>query len=150
MKKLTVIALSLIAAGAAMADGLSRQQVVAELQRARSAGELTQWQSENPEAFGRATVAGGSQTSRAAVLADLKQARANGELERVDSESYGPSVAFTSTKSRSEVLAELQRARANGELQLRNGDHSDYPHLAALKQHQPANELLAGQPASAR
>jgi hypothetical protein len=152
MKKLSVIALALFAAGAAMADGLSREQVVAELVRARNAGELQAQQSENPEAFGRAVVAAGPSTSRAVVQADLKQARDSGALAAQSRESYGhlQPVSTGSTKSRAEVVAELQRARANGELEPINS-YPGYSHLASLAK--PAREaapVLAGQPKSAQ
>ncbi|HEX2013536.1 MAG TPA: DUF4148 domain-containing protein, partial [Roseateles sp.] len=91
MKKLSVIALSLLAAGAAMAQGLTREQVVADLERARNAGELAVWNTENPEAFGR-LVDSRSNTTRVAVVAELQRARASGEIARIDSESYGQSV----------------------------------------------------------
>jgi Domain of unknown function (DUF4148) len=152
MKKLTVVALALLAAGAAMADGLSREQVVAELQRARNAGELQAQQSENPDAFGRAAIAAGPGASRAAVLADLKQARDSGVLAAQSRESYGHLQPLTtaSTKSRAEVVAELQRARANGELEAVNS-YAGYAHLASLSA--PAREaapVLAGQPKAAQ
>ncbi|HEX2010266.1 MAG TPA: hypothetical protein VJN44_04940 [Roseateles sp.] len=150
MKKLTVIALSLIAAGAAMADGLSREQVVAELQRARAADELVLLNSENPEAFGRGKISTASKTNRAAVLAELTQARAAGELERVDSESYGTPIALGSTRSRTDVVAELQRARANGQLDTVNGDRSDYQLAALTKTPQSDSKLLAGNPVNAQ
>jgi len=75
LKKLTVVALSLLAAGAAMAEGLSREQVVAELVRARQSGELQAMQSENPDAFGRAQIALGGK-SATALAANTKAAEA--------------------------------------------------------------------------
>jgi hypothetical protein len=146
MKKLTVIALALLSAGAAMADGLSREQVVAELQRARNAGELVAWNSENPEAFGRSLVASGSALSREAVRAELQTARASGEQARIDIESYSPSIAVGSTTSRAEVVAELARARASGEVNPAHLNKGGYAHLAALRAPAVApRELLAGQ-----
>jgi Domain of unknown function (DUF4148) len=149
MKKLTVIALTLLAAGASMANGLTREEVVAELVRARNAGELTVYQSENPEAFGRSLVATGSPVSRAAVLADLQRARQSGELARRDSESYsGPVVSIASIRSRAEVLAELDAARASGELDILNSNNPDSARLAAVK---PVTaQILAGQPKTAQ
>jgi hypothetical protein len=118
MKKLTVVALfSLLSTGAALADGLSREQVVAELVRARSAGELVAQNSENPEAFGRALIATGSTTSRATVQAELQRARKHGELQGRDAESGTVPSVTVSTTTRAEVRAELQRARVSGELQ---------------------------------
>ncbi|MCX2862560.1 hypothetical protein OOZ63_11980 [Paucibacter sp. PLA-PC-4] len=118
MKKLTVIALfSLLSTGAALADGLSREQVVTELQRARAAGELLALHGENPDAIGRTVIAAGSTTSRAAVLAELQRARNAGELQGRDAESYSLPTIAGSSKSRAEVIAELQQARARGQLQ---------------------------------
>ncbi len=118
MKKLTVVALfSLLSTGAALADGLSREQVVAELVRARTAGELVVQQTENPDAFGRAVIATGPTTSRATVQAELQRARAAGELRGRDAESSTVSSVTISAKTRAEVSAELQQARARGELQ---------------------------------
>jgi Domain of unknown function (DUF4148) len=148
MKKLTLIALALLSAGAAMADGLSREQVVAELQRARNSGELAQLNSENPEAFGRSLSASGPARSREAVLAELQAARASGELERARVESYVPAVASSSTKSRAEVVAELDAARAAGEVNPAHLNKGGYAYLAS--QRRPASTprpLLAGQAA---
>jgi len=153
MKKLTVIALSLLTAGAAMAQGLSREQVVAELVRARASGELAAMNSEDPSAFGRLGVqAGASKLGRDAVVAELKRARAAGELAGLDSETDTiPQVATVSTKTRAEVLAELQRARASGELELLNSNNPSYAQLAAIQQPaKAATEKLAGQPARAQ
>lgn len=151
MKKLSVIALTLLAAGAAMADGLSREQVVAELVRARNAGELAAYQSENTEAFGRSLVAIGSQTSRTAVLADLQRARQSGELAGIDSESYAaPVVSTTSTRSRAEVLAELEAARASGELDILNSNNPSFAQLVAINPAKAQPQQLAGQPETAQ
>lgn len=144
---LSVIALTLLTAGAAMAGGLSREEVVAELVRARNAGELLAHHYENPEAARRTEAAAPSTTSRAAVLAELKRARAAGELDRPDAD-YGmaPVVTQASTKTRAEVKAELAAARASGELELINGNSSDYAHLRIQGKPAAQSELLAGQP----
>jgi hypothetical protein len=94
MNKITVLALtSLLAAGAAMADSAttrealrqsqtavtsttSRSAVIAELQRARQAGELAYINGES----GQPVITTSSTTTRAAVLAQLQAARASGEL----------------------------------------------------------------------
>lgn len=149
MKKLnlSVIALSLLTAGAAMAGGLSREDVLAELVRARNAGELLAQTHENPEAARRVESAAPTTTSRAAVLAELQRARQAGELNRPDAD-YGlaPGVTQASTKTRAEVKAELAAARASGELDLINGNRSDYAHLRAQGKPAAQSELLAGQP----
>ncbi len=128
MKDLTVIALSLLAAGAALADGGSsadtgREAVIA----ARKTIKVT-----------------APQTSREEVVADLLRAIQTGELRDLDRRGYRPKRPEGSTRSRAEVVAELARARATGELDLVNGEHSDYAHLASVKQQ--SAELVAGQP----
>lgn len=126
MKKLTLAALALLAAGAAMADGPSRAQVIAELQRARDSGELILQNSENPDAFGRA-----------AVVAPVQARTARPQA-----------LPAGSGKTRAEVVAELQRARANGELDAVNG-HGGYSHLAAIDPSAgKAAPVLAGEPKS--
>jgi hypothetical protein len=148
MKKLTVIALSLLAASAAMAQGLTREQVIADLVKARNSGELALLNSENPDAFGRATLnTAGAGLSREAVLAELQRARASGELAALQRESYEPRIPATSTRTRAEVLAELQRARDNGELELGNRNQGGYAHLDSVLRKQAQEKLLAGQPA---
>ncbi len=158
MNKLTLIALStLLSAGAAMADGLSRDEVVAELVRARNAGELTALQSESYGYSGYGGYGGYGQAaatsslSREAVIADLRRAQQSGELARRDAESYGPSVApIASSKTRTQVLAELQAARDSGELALLNSNNPGYVELLQLGKRTGANDLMAGQPGIAR
>jgi rRNA maturation endonuclease Nob1 len=141
MKKLTVIALSLIAAGAAMAEGLTREQVVAELHRARAANEM-QLNSESLE-FGRSTIGTASTRSRAEVLAELEQARSSGELVRVDREGYAPAIATGSTTTRAAVIAELFRARANGELAVGNRNEGGYAYVGPQDEGQAARLAAA-------
>lgn len=117
MKKLTVIALSLLTAGAAMADGGNSSDYGRE---AALAARQTQ----------TATV---QANSRTAVVAELQRARQAGELQGLDREVDQPVIATGATRSRAEVVAELTRARANGELEILNGDRADYAHLANLK-----------------
>lgn len=148
MKKLTVIALTLLTAGAAMANGLSREEVVAELQRARNAGELIAQNSENPDIAGRAAAA--STTSRSAVVAELQRARQAGELDGLNSESGVAIKATASTTTRAQVLAELERARASGELDVLNSNNPSYAQLIALTPAKSAAQQLAGQPKSAQ
>jgi hypothetical protein len=148
MKKLSVIALSLLAAGAAMAQGLTREQVIADLVKARNSGELAVLNSENPDAFGRIGLnTATTGLSREAVVAELQRARASGELEAQRSESYAPRIPATSTRTRAEVLAELQRARDNGELEMGSRNQGGYAHLDTVLRKQAQEKLLAGQPA---
>jgi hypothetical protein len=132
MKKLTVIALSLLAAGAALADGGSsadtgREAVIA----ARSAVKVA-----------------APQTSRAVVVAELLRARQAGELQDLDREGYEPQRASGFTRSRAEVVAELARARSTGALDLVDGERSDYAQLASVKRE--STTLVAGQANSAQ
>lgn len=145
MNKITAIALtSLLTAGAAMADGLSRADVVAELVRARNAGELSALQSES---FGFSGLSQPALTAKS----NLSREAITGELARRDAESYSPSVApAASTKTRTQVLAELQAARASGEFALLNSNNPGFAHLIALDKTAAATELLAGQSATAR
>jgi len=152
MKKLTVIALALLSTGAALAQGLSREQVVADLVRARASGELAALQSENISTAGLSgsQAGAGSALSRAAVTAEFQRARAAGELPRTDGEAYGARVDTGSAKTRAQVLAELRQARASGELDLLNSNNPSYAQLVPLNRAQPARELLAGQAAKAQ
>lgn len=124
-KNLTFALAALIATGSSLAEGLSRQEVVAELERARASGELARNHSENPDFHGP-TLTSGSMVSRADVLAQLERARASGELARSQRESYEPPVPTGPDLSRAEVVAELLRARASGELAILNSNRNDF------------------------
>lgn len=105
MKKLTVFASALLAATVAMADApstqLTRDQVVAELVRARASGELTAMSSENTAEFTGGSLVAAAKT-RDQVLADLKRAQANGELAALQAD--GPDAGY---------LAKLKPAKAD-------------------------------------
>ena len=130
MKKLTVVALSLLAAGAALADGGSsaetgREAVIA----ARTAVKVV-----------------APQSSRTAVVAELQRARQAGEIDALDREVDRPLVAAASSRGRGEVVAELAHARATGQLELVNGDRSDHAALAPVTRRSAS--LFVGQPVS--
>lgn len=113
-KTLALIALTLLSSTAALAQSTSREQVIAELQRARANGELTALQSENTASFDPAaakTITAKGKT-RAEVLAELKQARANGSLDIIDGEVSGyPQLARIDAQPRNnQVLAGQPRA----------------------------------------
>jgi len=99
---------------------LTRQQVTAELQRARASGEIDNAAAElNGGSYGRAKSwnSAAMRPTRTEVVAELQRARSSGELDRTSSELEGaPVIASTSHFSRGEVVAELKRARASGEL----------------------------------
>ena len=131
MNTRTLIAASLLALAAAPAafaqsaaspEPVTRAGVVAELQRARAAGEL-----EPGVAYGYS----GMQTpesalSRAAVVAELARARNAGELRYVNTPESGypwAAAQTASTKTRAEVRAEVQAAARAGTLRTA-GDRS--------------------------
>lgn len=90
-KTLALVALTLLSGTAALAQSTSREQVIAELQRARANGELSALQSENTASFNPAAARSLSAKgkTRAEVLAELKQARANGSLDIIDGDVSG-------------------------------------------------------------
>ena len=113
--------LALAAAPAAFAQqapaehAVTRASVVAELQRARAAGEL-----EPGEQYGLpAARSAPSAVSRSAVVAELDRARKAGELRYVDTRETGfPTVTApqATERTRAEVKAELQAAMRSGAL----------------------------------
>lgn len=86
MKKLSIVAAVLFASTLAMAEApndtapLTREQVKAELLRARAAGELDTMYRESAGVYPAGTF-GPTVKSRAQVRVELKQAVASGELE---------------------------------------------------------------------
>ncbi|MGN6828972.1 DUF4148 domain-containing protein [Paucibacter sp. M5-1] len=128
MNKITAIALtSLLATGAAMADSATtrellrqsqtaaqstttRSAVIAELQRARQAGELNGLYRE----VDLRPASTASTTTRAAVLAELLAARASGELAVLNSNnpSYAQLAALRGGKSAGGELLAGQPATA--------------------------------------
>ncbi|MCU7374821.1 DUF4148 domain-containing protein [Paucibacter sp. O1-1] len=126
MNKITAIALtSLLATGAAMADSATtreslrqtaaqstttRSAVIAELQRARQAGELNGLYRE----IDLRPASTASTTTRAAVLAELRAARASGELAVLNSNnpSYAQLAALSGGKSAGGELLAGQPATA--------------------------------------
>lgn len=119
MNTKTIIAaslLSLLAAGSAFAQtasgGLTREQVRAELMRARAAGEIPENEVQlSALPIGKST----STVTRAQVIAEYYRARANGEIATNDTD-YPKMPATTSTVTREQVKAELAAARARGEI----------------------------------
>ncbi|MET3132169.1 hypothetical protein AAKU55_002439 [Oxalobacteraceae bacterium GrIS 1.11] len=111
-KSLIAIVISIAAASSAFAQaptsGLSREQVTAELMRARAAGEIPQSDADYGKiAFTPSTL------SRAEVQAELQRARANGELAQGETD-YPKLPVVASKVTRAEVAAELAAARKNG------------------------------------
>lgn len=122
MKKLTVVALALAAAGAAYAD--------------------------DPTIDTYSTYA--STKTTADVQAELAQARRDGSI-KAWSTSYNPLLLMKSTKTRNEVVAELKSAQASGELSAFSGEDSGSAYLArATAPAVAATRALAGTPRSAQ
>ncbi|MDT9001230.1 DUF4148 domain-containing protein [Paucibacter sp. APW11] len=118
MNKLNIaaIALTLLASSGAFAQELSREQVKAELQRARASGELAAMNSDDTATFGAAL-----KPSSTALAASKTPA----------AEQVAPKAATKAeaSKTRAEVIAELKRARETGELEYLNaeGGPGNYP-----------------------
>jgi hypothetical protein len=128
----------LIAAGAAMAEpaGLTREQVRADVMRARASGELDITEANFPVV--PATV---SHVTREQVRNEAIAARAAGQLD-LNETNYPPQPAATSTRTRAEVKAEVLAARASGELDL---NETNYPgFFDARVQHASSKTLTAG------
>ncbi len=83
---IAVITLAALGHGAAMAQGLTRAEVVAELQRARASGELEAMQSEFPTVFGAPRI---SLQRPATALAAKPAGKAQEALARLKAESHG-------------------------------------------------------------
>ncbi|WP_454005830.1 DUF4148 domain-containing protein [Alcaligenes sp. Marseille-Q7550] len=96
------------AAGTDGQDGLTRQQVRAELEQARSRGLIPVTDSDYP-ILDRS----GPEKSREQVERELQQARAQGLLNVADSD-YPVVISQGPGKSRDEVLRELEQARVRG------------------------------------
>ncbi|HAT31604.1 MAG TPA: hypothetical protein DCW29_12350 [Janthinobacterium sp.] len=109
-------ATSVYAQDAAQASGATRDQVMAEFQRARAAGELSQGEWDYPK-----MPVAASTVTREQVTAELLRARAAGELS--SNESNYPNIpASTTAVSRSQVVAELAQARKNGQIPATGAD----------------------------
>lgn len=147
----TLTACFVLAAGAAQARGLTRQQVLADLEHARTlgdlieAGELAQPMRErSPGLYPPRKRA--STTTRAQVLAQLATARAHGDLQspgddgrtlREQSPGAYPSPTVAPMLTRQQVLADLEAARRSGDL-LAGGE-------SGLKQRELRPDLYPGQ-----
>lgn len=106
MKKLSIITLALMAAGAAFA--------------------------ESPTADDTATQSWAQTKTRAQVQDELLQARADGSI-KVWSTQYNPLVVAKPVKSREQVRDELMAARASGEKDAMTGEDSGSSYLARLQ-----------------
>ncbi len=106
-------AVSLLAAtGAALADGLTRADVAAQVRQTRAAGLLDMTEARFP-----AMPEQPSTLTREQVRAAAVQARANGELDITEGD-YPHIAPQPSTLTRAQVRAEVLAARASGLLDL--------------------------------
>jgi len=123
MKKSTVVALALVAAGAAYAD--------------------------DPTIDTHSSFA--STKTRAEVQAELAQAQRDGSV-RFWSISYNPLTMTRPAKTRNQVLKELEAAQESGELRALVGEDSGSAYLAvrATRPAVSAPRVLAGTPRSAQ
>ena len=119
MKKLTLLALALVTAGAALA--------------------------ESPTPDNTASHVFAHPKTRAQVQAELMQARADGSI-KVWSTQYNPLMVAKSMLSRAEVQAALEAARASGELGIYGAEDSGATHLARAGQTKPAGAVIAALP----
>jgi len=119
MKKLTLLALALVNAGAALA--------------------------ESPTPDNTANHVFAQPKSRAQVQAELMQARADGSI-KVWSTQYNPLAVAKSAMARAEVQAALVAARASGELGIYHAEDSGSTHLARAGQPKPAGAVFAALP----
>jgi hypothetical protein len=97
---------------------VTRAQVIAEMKRARAAGEIpiTEFDFRQfPEVV--------STLTRKEVMTEYKRAKANGEIAVTQAE-YGRIPLTTSTLTREEVRAEYKRAKANGEIAVTQADYN--------------------------
>lgn len=119
---------TLVAAGGSWAQSPTREEVVAELQRARASGELAAMNSEDIASFGQVPL------SPRPILAQRKtEPKAQ---PKADQPAAVP-------KTRAEVVSELQRARASGELESQYSEAGP-GYFPARRSAQPADPLLAG------
>jgi len=109
---LAALALSLVASGAALADG-------AEYDYPQAASAQSQ-----------------TANTRAEVVAELKAARANGTVLAAGEADYAQNTPFVSTRSRADVIAETRAAQASGELARLNSE-AGYDLLARQSAQQP-------------
>jgi hypothetical protein len=116
MKKPILLALALVAAGAALA--------------------------ESPTPDHTASHVFAHPKTRAQVQAELKQARADGSI-KVWSTQYNPLTVAKSTLSRAEVQAAVEAARASGELGVYAAEDSGSTYLARAGQPASAGAVFA-------
>jgi hypothetical protein len=120
MKKLSVVALALAAAGAAYAESPTIDNYL-HVQ---------------------------STKTRTEVATELAQAKRDGSI-KAWSTSYNPLALMKSTKTRTEVVAELKAAQTSGELSALTSEDSGSAYLArAARPGVPTTRVLAGTPRS--
>lgn len=105
-------------AGAAHAEGKTREQVRAELMEAKAAGLVTYGEQQYP-----VDVPDNAVKTRQQVLEERDAARAAGQITRGELD-YPPVAREAAGKTREQVIAEMRQARAQG---LMKSGELDYP-----------------------
>ena len=105
-------------AGAAHAEGKTREQVRAELMEAKAAGLVTYGEQQYP-----VDVPDNAVKTRQQVLEERDAARAAGQITRGELD-YPPVAQEAAGKTREQVIAEMRQARAQG---LMKSGELDYP-----------------------
>jgi hypothetical protein len=109
-----VVATSATAGQHDASQGVTREQVRAEVLAARAAGTLDITEANYPREFTTEK----STVSRAEVKAEVIRARAAGELDVTEATNPFPDAKEKSRVTRADVLAEVIRARTAGELDI--------------------------------
>lgn len=110
----TIVAGPMLASAASAATQLTREEVRAEVVRARAAGELDITEANYPPELKTQE----SPLTRAQVRAELLRARAAGEMDVTEASYPFTNTQEKSTTTRAAVLAEVIRAREAGELDI--------------------------------
>lgn len=133
--KITMLAATLLSAGAALADdgARTRAQIVAEVHAAQAAGLLHVLNGEDSGSFHLARQGSASALTRAQVAAQVAAAQRAGEIGLASSESGGSfhvAAVTAGGRSRAEVVAEMLAARDSGEMAAYVGEDSGSAWLA--------------------
>lgn len=133
--RMTTMAVTLLAAGAVLADDGARTQaeVAAEVHAAQAAGLLHLLVGEDGGSFHFARQSGTTALTRAQVAAEVAAAQRAGEVGLAASEGGGSfqlAAMAGGGRSRAEVVAEMLAARASGETAAYAGEDSGSAWLA--------------------
>lgn len=114
--KITLIAAAVFAAVCARAEhvGLTRAEVVAELDAARASGELGAYAGEDSGSFHLSRHGVGAQKTRAEVVSELEQARSDGSLASAQGEDSGSFVPSRNAAHRADDAVAAHRDEQAG------------------------------------